>query len=395
MLSVSATRLFLGDTAGHANRCLLETARNLAGPGTGQPVAKVALLCEQLVDDCDGTSHLVIQSSGLRLRPRWGARPPDGSVIPLDLVDCFKEHISSFFALSDTYQDSEDEVEDGTADHLVHCTEVSPLPRLLVRAEAVSLVLAAPPVKSPSRSGLLLHINSLDVDRGTATSVGTAATTAVAIRETALFLTDDHCRGKAKEERPSEAGLERYKTTYSQVMRVPAVAVSVQPGSRERVERIDFRFGHRDDCAGGLSGTNTDESPAAPEATATPPAISLHTCGDSFRTLNHLVQEILEARTTELDIRKTPSGSGHSVSRAVFADGQTALIAPAEETSAFEESSEAVQMDTVQWSSAPVIDDGYMERAGAFQYTTSSYLLKVFCAYLSVWATLCDRWCRW
>eukprot|EP01043_Picozoa_sp_COSAG02_P032424 COSAG02_NODE_2166_length_9611_cov_5.049201_6_plen_381_part_00 len=379
---------------GHANRCLLETARNLAGPGAGgQPVAKVALLCEQLVDDCDGTSHLVIQSSGLRLRPRWGARPPDGSVIPLDLVDCFEQHISSFLALSDNDQDSENEVEDSTKDHLVHSTEVPPLSRLLVRAEAVSVVLAAPPVKSPSSSGLLLHVNSVDVDRGTATSVGTAATTAVEIREMALFLTDDHCRGKAKEERPSEAGLERYKSTYSEVMRVPAVAVSARPGSADRVERIDFRFGHRDDCAGGRASINTGESPAAPEGTATPPAISLHTCGDSFRTLSHLVQEVLEARTTEIDIRKTPSGSGHSVSRAVFADGQTALIAPAEETSAFEESSDAVHMDAVRWSSAPVIDDAYMERAGTFQYKNSpNHHEGVLCLSECAVNFICDRW---
>jgi hypothetical protein len=393
LLSVSATRLFLcdGDPTAQDTRCLLETAEvpsKLNGPKSGQPVAKVALLYEQLVGDRDGTSHSVIQSSGLRFRPRWGKRPPDGSVIPLDLVDCFKDHISSFFALSDNDQDSEDE-EDGTEGQLIHGTEISPPPRLLVRAEALSVVLAAPPVKSPSSSGLLLYIDSVDVDRGTATSAATAATMTAEIRATALFLTDEHCKGK--EDTPSYVGLERYTATYSEVLRVPSFAVSVQPGSAEGAERIVCRFGQQDSGAGVRSSINTGESATAPEAAEAPPAISLRTCGDSFRTLNHLVQEMLEARTTELNIRKTRSASGHSVKRAVFADGQTALIGQAEETSAFEESSEAVQMDTVQWSVAPVIDDAYMERAGAFQHTISSQcLLKVIYAFLRC-GQLCDR----
>ena len=132
------------------------------------------------------------------------------------------------------------------------------------------------------------------------------------------------------------------------------LTVSVQPVSVDSTERIIVSCGKKDGSADAGPGADAD--------------ISLDTCGDSFRTLNHLVQEMIEARTSELDIRKIPSSSGHCVSHAVFADGQTALIGEAKETSAFEESSEAVQMDAVQWSSTPVIHESYIDdRAGAIQ----------------------------
>lgn len=364
LLGVGVTSIFLGDMAARGTPCLLETAQvpsKLPAPG----IAKVALLYEQLVDDRDGTRCRVIQSSGLRFRPRWGVRPLDGSVIPLDLVDCFQDHISSFFALSHDADSSEDETEDVSDGYMMRSTAEVPGQRLLVRAEAVSLVLAAPPVKTPSSSGVLLHIDGVDIDLAKTQPGDDTATTAIVIRGMTVFLTDDHARGKGNGP-PSEAELQRYKATYSEVARIPVVAVSVQPGSADNVRTLDIKCGQGHDCAG--SSTNVGTGGAAGGAGAGEPSISLHTCGDSFHTLNHLIQELVEARTTELDIRKTPSSSGHSVSRAVFADGQTALIREAEETSAFEESSEAVQMDAVQWSSTPVIRDAYIdEQAGVYQ----------------------------
>lgn len=348
--SVSATRLFLYDTAARGTPlCLLETAKVPSTHGEKPGIGQVALLYERLVDEGGGTSSVLLQSSGLRFRPGWGSRPPDGSVISLDLVDCFRDHVASFFALSDTDDNSDDEREDVDEDH------ASPQ-RLLVRAEALSLVLAAPPVKSPSSSGLLLHIGSVDVDHGAGMPVATAATTAVVISDIALFLTDNHDRGKGNGP-ASEAELQRYVETYVEVAHVPVVNVSVQPGAQRIEKMIDVS------CSRGDVPTSGAAAVAAAEAEVSP-CISLRTCGDSFRTLNHLIQEILEARTTVLDIRKTPSGSGHSVSRAVFADGQTALIRQADETSAFEESSEAVQMETVQWASTPVIHDSYIDERG-------------------------------
>ena len=262
LLSVSATSVFLGDTAARGTPCLLETAQvpsKLAAPGG---IAKVALLYELLADDRDGTRSRVIQSSGLRFRPRWGERPLDGSVIPLDMVDCFQDHVSSFFALSHDAEDSEDGAEEVADGHMMHGTAEAPWPRLLVRAEALSLVLAAPPVKTPSSSGALLHIDSVDIDRAKTQPGDATATTAVVIRGTTVFLTDDHARGKGNGP-PSEAELQRYKATYSEVARVPVLAVSVQPGSAERVGRFDLKCGQGHDCVGAGIGVSAGAAAGA------------------------------------------------------------------------------------------------------------------------------------
>eukprot|EP01046_Picozoa_sp_COSAG06_P035713 COSAG06_NODE_3865_length_4800_cov_4.083280_3_plen_1350_part_00 len=335
-LNVSAARLFLNeddDAAARGNPCLLETAKMDGGhaheeEGSAPGIGRVALLYERLTNN-DGASSTVVQSSGLRFRPRWGVRPPDGNAIPLDLVDTFRNHIYSFFALGDSDEDEDER-------------------RLLVRVEDIALVLSAPPVKASSSSGMLLRIGSLRMDlfepkQNLFDSVvsgnvfSSSSGSGVEICDTALFLTDDHRKGKGGGP-ISEANLARYVETYRKVLKVPVLSVAIQ----NDLGLVDV------DCG--------DASGAAP-------SVSLHTCGDSFRTLSNLVQEIVEARTTELDSRKTPSGKPHAVSHAVFADSQSALIGRAEETTAYEESTEVVQMEAVTWGSMPVIHDSYIDES--------------------------------
>ena len=331
-LNVSAAALFLNDTV--ANKCLLETAQMedvVSAPGT----ARAALLYEQLSDGNRATVS-VVESSGLRFRPRWGARPADGAVIPLDLIDQLQPHLTTFFGFSG--DESEDEEDNNNGGEEGTKTQS----QLLVRVEGLSVVLSAPPVVSSSSSGLLLYVDFGLLDRA-ATHDGTLPEIAVEVQGTRLLLTDDHRRGKG-DGPPSQANLTRYSATYREVVTVPVLsAISQSNANTGQLEAL---------TCGALS-LDGFENPAAP-------SVLVSTCGDSFHTLKHLFQEVLEARTTVLDSRKTPSDKPGAVSHAVFADSQAAMVGLAEEPTAYEESTEVVQMEAVTWGSAPVIREEYI-----------------------------------
>jgi hypothetical protein len=64
----------------------------------------------------------------------------------------------------------------------------------------------------------------------------------------------------------------------------------------------------RNASTGALQALRCGAQPLAPVGSGTSAdqaSISVNTCGDSFHTLNHFIQEVIEARTTELDTRKT------------------------------------------------------------------------------------------
>ena len=91
----------MSDTAaarpkGKGDPCLLETAQSdRAGAGE-----TAALLYESLTDS-SGAHTTVVESCGLRFRPRWSERRPGLSVQPLDLLDSFPAQLRLFLALDD------------------------------------------------------------------------------------------------------------------------------------------------------------------------------------------------------------------------------------------------------------------------------------------------------